>query len=218
MVFIQFHSNAPHDKPTHFHYIRASLFGDVLTQGGVENPDISYCYYCSGATVAKEANGQIVIWSLAKHPHEVRDSSDLMLIYYNFLEDRLKISTQVVSKFSVDLARPSSVFYWKDAAYYLQYDDTDCRLRVIDLRDSTSSQAKMDLPISTQDFDLELQKWASRQTLLFGDETFLITVWGPGFCVWCFDANVRMANEDVSYKEQRKNNINRRLLSNPEVF
>ena len=47
--------------------------------------------------------------------------------------------------------------------------------------------------------------------VLFGDETFLISVFEPGFCVWCFDANVPIFKEETTYKEQRKSNIERRL-------
>lgn len=132
---------------------------------------------------------------------------ELMLVNYNFQEDRLEVRTHMLSGLRMHIETSTKMFHWKNTTYYLDRDVDRCNLRVIDHQNSTCSEAKMNTPISTPEFDLQFQQ----VQYLFGDETFLIAVFQLGFCVWCFDANVQMANEDTSYKEQRKNNIKRRL-------
>lgn len=131
-----------------------------------------------------------------------------MLVSYNFQLDRLEARTHVVSGLS-NIDTSTRLFHWKNTTYYLEYDGRRLNLKVIDHQSSTSTEAKMNILISTPDPEIQFRK----VQYLFGDETFLIDVFGQGFCVWCFDANVQMANEDASYKEQRKNNIRKRLDS-----
>lgn len=40
-----------------------------------------------------------------------------------------------------------------------------------------------------------------QNSVLCGDETFLVEMSNAGFSVWCFDKNVAMANEDSNYKQ-----------------
>ena len=199
--FALFRSGAP----MHFYYSRTNLDGDVLAQGVIETPSLESYDNCSEYAVPKEANGRAVIWSFAS-PRGVRNFSELMLICYNFQENCLEIRAHMVDGLGMNINTASHLFYWKDAAYYLDYKDECCNFRVVDLQDLTCREAKMDLPISTEDLHTEMC-----EPLLFGDETFFITTLFLGFSVWCFDKNVQMVNEDIDYKENRQKNIKERL-------
>lgn len=187
-----------HDKATHFHYIRTSLNGDVLTQGVLEVPGIQDCHACSDDFVPKEANGQAVIWSFAKRQRECDNFSELMPISYNFREDRLEYRTQEITCLRITKPQLTSpLFYWKHAAYILNSDPDIPVLRVIDLQNSTCSEAEMGFSIKNQKFDLRPYEEYEPNPFLLGDEIFLISVFAHGFGVWCFDANVRIFNEET---------------------
>ncbi len=201
---------------THFHYIRTSLDGDVLTQGVLEVPNTEDYEDCSDYTELKEVDGEAVIWSYAHRQHDWDNFSELMTISYNFRKDRLEVRTQEVAglRFVNSEALLPSLFHWKDAAYFFNRDPDDgLGLRVIDLQESTCSKAKMDFALDSSLFDVPHKETGPTAPgeLFFGDETFLISVFQPGFCVWCFDANVPIFKEEIDYKEERKSNIERRL-------
>ena len=187
-----------------FYYTHTNLAGDVLSQGVIEICNPICDYDLVRYAVPREANGRAVIWAFGKDPPEVRDSFELTLVCYNFHQNRLEFRAHVVSGLSMNIHEKSDMFFWKDAAYYV---DKRRGLRVINLQDSTCSELKMFITLSTEDFDLHLQAKDPLEACLFGDETFLISVFKPGFFVRCFDANVQIANEDISYKERRKDKI-----------
>ena len=200
----------------YFVYIRTSLNGDLQTQGFIEAPHIVNHVEYSGDSIPKEANGHAVIWSYVKCESGEDDGSELMLIVYNFQKDRLESRTQIVRGLYMNLpsahGRVYNLFVWKDVAYYLENRSNRLGLRVIDLRESSCTEARMDFSVDTQGFHQRIHDRNKPQRLAFGDETFLINVFEEGFCVWCFNPNVRMFNEEITYKEERKSNRETRLL------
>lgn len=199
-------------KPSQFHYLRTSLDGNVLTQGVIETPDLMEYNMYTQVTVPKEANGQAVIWPFAKAQNRSNDLSELMLICYNFHEDRLEVRTRIVPGLRVDQSTVINLFCWKNAAYLLTYEHECFDLRVIDLHDSTCIEAKMNFYFNYYQKYPVLSERDVSQTILFGDEIFIIIALGKGFSVWCFDANVQLFKEDNHYAQQRKMNMDRRLL------
>ena len=186
-----------------FCFSRTNLDGDVLAQGDIETPSISGSYSeCCECLVPKEANGRAVIWSF----NEGGSSSELMLIGYNFQESCLEIRSHKVDGLGKSIDIGSKGFYWKDVVYYLDHEKEPCILKVVDLQELTCRDAKVDIPTSTK--DLRTSKEFPRY--LFGDETFVIAIIGPVTYIWCFDKNVQMVNEDISYRENRKKNIKKR--------
>ena len=194
--------------PMHFYYSRTKLDGDVLAQGVIETPSLGYYHDCSEYSVPKEANGRAVIWSFAKNQRGLRNYSELMVIYYNFQENRLEIREHMVDGLGMNLNTTSHLFYWKDAAYSLNYDHEQCVLRVVDLQFLTCREAKMGIPNSSWDLRIDDMDF---EPLLFGDETFFITAFGLGFFVWCFDKNIQLFNEDIFYTENRTETIRKPL-------
>ena len=198
-------------RPVQFYYKRTSLDGDIIAQGGIDIADTRNYHDCSASALPREANGQVVIWSFAKHQLAGNDLSELMLICYNFRKDQLEVQRQAVTGFRMHLPRTSKLFVWKDTAYFLGEEDNRIDLNVIDLRESTCTKAKIGFPVNTRGFDRWLRDEEALEMDLLGDETFLVAFFDEGLSVWCFDANVRMFNEDIAYKEQRSKNIKRRL-------
>ena len=193
-----------------FYFRRTNLDGDVLAQGVIVTPSIeSFSRKDFQPAVPKEYDGRAVIWSFTESPRGVRNFSELILICYNFQENRLELRVQMVDGLGRNTNTKSHLFYWKDTAYYLDYGDERFNIRVVDLQELTCREAKVDIPYST----LDLRYVGGYNPLLFGDETFFITTFGQGFGVWCFDKNVQLFNEDISYKEDRKRNIKKRLDS-----
>lgn len=214
LLVTRLHTCQDHQS-THFFYIRTSLNGDVLSQGSIETPDPRDYHYCSQNVVPKEANGNAVIWSFVKGQGRVSggdEVSELMLIGYNFRQDRLEVRMQVITGLCNKADIVYDLFVWKDVAYFLE-DRNNCPiLRVIDLQESTSTEARMNFSVHTRKFDSRTHDGEEIEALALGDETFLINAFAQGFCVWCFDANVRMFNEEIAYKEERKSNRERRFL------
>ena len=192
-----FYSSLSYEAPLHFYYSRTNLDGGVLAQGVIEIPNIKSYHDLSCYAIPKESNRRAVIWSIAKWPH---NSTELMLIYYNFQENRLEIQAHRVDGLGMRIDT-TSLFYWKDVVYYADYGDKCCNLGILDLQDLTCRKAKIGLlPFNTDE---------NGAISLLGDGTFLIATFRLGFRVWCFDKNVQLFNEDFTYKEWRKNNINK---------
>ena len=209
------------DESIHFHYIRTSLDGIVLAQGVIP-ADLKDYRDSSEGYVPKEANGQALIWSFVKSQPESGDSSELMLVCYDFRKDRLEVRKQIVTGLHIrrrDIYSRSSrwknspIFHWKDTAYFLDYDDDEGRyLNVVNLQDSTCSKAKMSIPKDTQELvEAFIVEPEEMQVLIFGDETFFIVVFGQGFCVWCFDAHTPMFDENIAFREQRRTRFENRI-------
>ena len=210
-------SVAKNQEQVRFHYIRSSLDGSILAEGVIP-ADLKDHVDRSGGFKPKEANGQAVIWAYGKPQPEGGDPSELILFCYNFQEDQLEVRKQIVRGLRIKRRQvvqleleQSPFFFWKDAGYFLDYDDERRILKVVDLHHSTCSEAKMGIPKDTRGIDRVFLLERDLSVVLFGDETFLVAVFGRGFCVWCFDANTPMFDEDIAFKEQRKTNLERRL-------
>lgn len=206
------HSTYQDDESAHFFYIRTSLNGDVLTQGIIDAPDMKGYQLFSGEAVPMEANGHAVICSFVQRRCGEDDVSELILVCYSFQKDALEVRTQVVTGLCINADTVYDLFVWKDVAFYVANRNNRPGLRVIDLQESTCTEARTDLSVDAQSFHQRKHDEDEPEVLSFGDETFLINVFLQGFCVWCFDANVRMFNEETSYKEKRKSNRERRFL------
>ena len=167
----------------HFYYSRTNLDGDVLAQGVIETPRTESYGDLSECAVSKEANGRAIIWSFAKSPRAKHNSTELILIYYNFQENRLEIRAHMVDESGLNVDTITHSFYWKDAAYYLDCEDEYCKFRVLDLQNLTCRDAKIGLPVDTDE---------NCEPFLLGDGTFLISTFVEGFRVWCFDKNVQL--------------------------
>ncbi len=69
----------------------------------------------------------------------------------------------------------------------------------------------MSVTLHTSKFDLPPHGTRTPDTILFGDETFLISVFASRFCVWCFDGNVPIFTEKIACKEKCKSELERLL-------
>lgn len=216
------------DGVVNFHYTRTSLVGDTITEGVIEVPNLRDCLDCSKGIVPRESNGQAVIWSYTKSQPEEGAFSSVVLICYNFREDRLEVRKQVVKGLRMNSSWGTNLVFWRDIAYFLDYEENpqtylsrrlDCRirrvgcraLRVIDFEDSSCNKARMSFPMNT--YGTDLQREEEIENRLLGDETFIVAISIEGFYVWCFTANARMVNESTAYNEERKNSIEGRLLT-----
>lgn len=215
LLFERVRNQSQDDGLMHLHYIRTSLNGDILIQGVIDIPGMED-YYFMDDTVPKEANEQAVIWSLSKRQPGVGGFSKLMLICYNFREDRPEFRTQLVKGLCINTETTSDLFCWKDTAYFLEKENNVPCWGVIDLQESTCSKAKMEFPVNILYWGLPRHLYGVPEIMPFGDETFLVYAFVAGFYVWCFDANVQLFNEDINFKERRKSNIEKRLLLKQE--
>ena len=203
LVFLR--SRDPLDEKVLFHYIRTSLNGDVLSEGVIETPNAKD-YEDVGICKLKESNGKALVWLYGKTSRVGIEISELMLICYNFRNNQLEVRNHVVEGLRTNSHTRSDLNYLQNALHYLDFEDGHRGLRVIDLEHLNCTESKIDIPAYDQHFDRQLQEEDDDLVLfVFGDETFFIAIFDQGFCVWCFDKNVRMANEDPTYKEERRN-------------
>lgn len=216
------------DGVVHFHYTHASLAGDIITEGVIEAPNLRDFLDCSEGIVPKTSDGQAVIWSYAKSQPAEGAFSIVLLICYNLRKDRLEVRKEVVKGLRMNSNWRTNLVFRKNIAYFLDYEEIpqtylsrkqDCRiwrvgcraLRVINFEDSSCNKARMSFPASTHGVDLQREE--EMEMRLLGDETFIVAIYLEGFSAWCFDANARMVNESTVYNEERKNSIERRLLT-----
>ena len=204
-----------HDR--FYHYTRTSLDGNILSRGVIEHHARGYLD-CS-QNRPKEVNGQAVIWSLALDNSGEDEYLELVHISFNFQEDRLEIHKQKLMDYRMRICGSftPALYFHKGTAYFLEEQAHCQRLRIINLQDSTSREARMDFPAAYKGFGREIdvgldpQEWTCAKTPPLGDEVFFIIGYRHHLYVWCFDANVRLFNKNDAYSEERKVNAERRL-------
>ena len=188
-----------------FSYFRTSLDGKILAQGSLEIVIPKDSMNCLRGASPTEVNGRAVIWSYVSRQPRERAYSELMLIYYNFRENRLEVHKKVITNLHIMSERISNFVFWKDVAYFLEYYNGRWWLSVIDLENWICREAKNKNYILTSGCD-------EVPLALLGDERFLITGFKTGCRVWCFDANVQVSNKDDSFEMRREKNREERLL------
>lgn len=99
-----------------------------------------------------------------------------------------------------------NTFFYKEAAYCHMFSHPQSfgPVQVIDLGEMVCKPTGMAKQAHAGKF-VQTQPRDHTDTLFYGDERFLVNMNSRGYCVWCFDKNIMMADEDVYYKEMMQN-------------
>ena len=195
-----------------FYFTRFGLDGQLQAQGSLEGFDDADFSRRSESSVPSDINGCASVWSYTQfHPKDRYPPKNLELvqIQYDPQGDELRLKKTFFTGVWY-LRICSDLFFWKDVVY--------CRSAIVDppeimIMDLTEKNIKDAVTMGTNSESL-LAK--SLQPQFLGDEEFLINIATSGFVIWCFNGNVKMANEDENYARHRRITIQGRLKERRE--
>ena len=145
-------------------------------------------------------------------------SHDMIIIRtcFNFQRDSFEIEERVFASSGPYKECRIKPLIWKDVSCW--GDPANEHTRIIDFKESTCEQTKLvsNLPLYRRESDIggssEAKFDPNEEERCFGDETFLIHRGSSGWKVWCFDKNIKMANEDLGYRSTRLRNSQTHIL------
>lgn len=189
-------------------FTRANLTGVIRAQGVAEAPLSNSHEDVTRTTILAQSNQFATLWAFLGEFGNDEGSLEFVRVRYDFDRDRLDFDTRLIKGFGRSDPM-SDFFFFKDVAYYRQYCGQSLLLRVVDFDQSICSEAPMSTLISHRDSWLQdrlitFYKIADHcESLLFGDENFLLNVFHGGIMVWNFDKNVTMVAENRLYRIAR---------------
>lgn len=190
------------------YFTRASLTGIIRAQGVGEGPRRESHEDYARRTIPSQTNQYATIWAFVRNLGRNERAVEFVRVRYDFDWDRVVFDTRFIKGFERSHAM-SDMFFFKDAAYYRHYFSRNARLRVIDFNRSICSRAPMSTLISWS------ESWPQGglnnsdcmkddyDSLLFGDENFLVNILNGGILAWSFDRNIKMVNENTAYRVAR---------------
>lgn len=193
------------------YFTRINFRGDIKAEGFAQQlPLLSYYSETSMTTRLVEFKGVATVWSFARELDN--KTTHLMRVCYNFDQDKLEFNEHKIEQLHIEELRTSGYLFLNGLAYFeaVTRGTLITKLKMVDLRRSSCFTAKLDSlmrcpeRLDGADSSLDPNADAILDIRLFGDEIFLVKVFKEGFCIWCFDKNVRMVNEDDNYRTSRR--------------
>ena len=193
--------------PEQLHFTRTNLKGDVLARGSLGLGCVVDAI-CHNVASFFDIDGSGTPWVFSgfpQGPRDIRKAQEVFRISFNFDKNRFETGKYKLNESPERIDWTARFFSWKDVMYS-STTITNRRYGVIDLRESCLHSIDMAprvvLPDSWKDAE---SSWILEGGgLLLGDEIFLVHVLPSGFYAWCFDKNVRMANENFKFKFARE--------------
>ena len=194
-------------SPDHLYFTRTNLKGDVLVRGSIGLGCIADAI---GHNVASFLDfcGSGAPWFCPGLWWDLNNSTEVQEVFritFNFEKNRFETTSYKLNVSTERVLWKARFFFWKDVLYSFA-TLTAGRYMVIDLREASLQRVNMAPRVMLPDswIDAESSWCFESEGSLLGDDTFLVHILPSGFCVWCFDKNIRMANENIEYKYARQ--------------
>ena len=208
IIFFELAGHGPASEVSeHLHFTRTTFRGEKLAQGSIElrcMGDEAFDYVACFFDIDGSGNP----WPLSgnlKQIQKIGRTQEVFRIRFNFEKNRLEAGKHRINNPLERIDWSAPFFTWKDSLY--TFTHTDFHYGIVDLQESNLHGVDMAptviLPRKEQHTRLNRVGGHGKDQLL-GDEIFLIHVLPSGLYVWCFDKNVRMANESHNFKVARK--------------
>ena len=194
-------------SPDHLYFTRTNLKGDVLFRGSIGLGCIANAIGHSMASFF-DFDGSGAPWIYSGVWRDLDNSTEAQEVFritFNFEKNRFDTAAYKLNESTERVLWKARFFLWKDVLYSF-VTPTARRYIVIDLREASLQRVNMAPRIMLPDswIDAESSWFFESEGLFLGDDTFLVHILPCGFCVWCFDRNVRMAKENIEYKHARQ--------------
>lgn len=183
-------------------FVQLNYAGKVQARGFLRTQNLSE-YYLSPFPMSATSGGCTVIWAAAER-HLDSDHRPIGVnfarVIYDIHNDQLSFKEIKILTSEDPWSLLGIVFFFKDVAYCKKGQSCCGPISVIDMTQLKITPARVGRPERHGEGCYQLG--ASNRTILCGDETYLVELSEGGFCVWCFDKNANMANEDAAYREK----------------
>ena len=168
------------------------------------SPDVCIIPNSSVSCTSVLRDGCTVIWVLDEYGKAASVATlDYIRILYDSRQGELRLTETRIARTQTIPAAMGSSFYWKGVVYFLNDDENSTMLHILDVKEGTCREAEMSIVAERmiQDGEALDRHFIDTSSEILGDEKFLIQLSDQHFRIWCFDKNLKMAGEDMEYKE-----------------
>ena len=167
---------------TRVRFTRMNLNGEIESSGSLKHPDMAEYSTHSENAIPVRTTGCITLWSYAgrRKTYLTEDRPwEIMRVVYDTESDQLEFERCAVKHFIGTELSARDFLWWKDVAYFGNYDEGPEELEVLDLKTSVNKRADMS-PLESP----EGSEWDTNylfmqlgpKVCLLGNESFLISV------------------------------------------
>ena len=166
---------------TRVRFTRMDLNGQVESSGCIERSDIAEYSTHSEHAVPVCTTGCITLWSYAgrRDTHLAEANAwEIMRVVYDTKSDQLLLEKHAVKHFMWTELCAGDFLWWRDVAYFGNYDGGPEELELLDLKASVCKRADMS-PLEGPEWYRDIsEKWGTKDfpICLLGNESFLISV------------------------------------------
>ena len=183
---------------TRVRFTRMDLNGHVESSGCIEHPDPWEYSTHSEHAVPVCTTGCITLWSYAgrREAHLTKAGAwEIMRVVYDTKSDQLELERHAVKHFIGTELCAGDFLWWRDVAYFGNYDRGPEELELLDLKASVCKRADMS-PLEGLEWYRDFpEQWGSKDfpVCLLGNESFLISVryvhplFGLCYLLWHFN-------------------------------
>lgn len=193
--------------PDHLYFTRTDLKGNVLVRGSLGLGCVADAISHNVASFFDiDGSGTPWVYSgFLQAPLHTREAQGVLHISFNFEKNRFETGKYKLNESPERIDWTRRFLSWKNVAYSFT-TPYDFRYGVFDLRGSRLRGIAMaPRVVLPESWKIAESNWGLISGgLLLGDEIFLVHVLPSGFYAWCFDKNVRMANENFKFKLARE--------------
>ena len=179
------------EKSNYVRFTRMNLRGEIESSGCMVHPDIQDCSTPSENAIPVCTASRVTLWTYAGRRGKLNTQRnkakpwEIIRVIYDTVADRLELQRYTVKQSILTRFRAGDFLWWKDVAYFGSYGGSGRpELEVLDLKTSVYKEAEMgaltlilkDLQSLLEDEEDEGRPPFSKQSLLLGNESFLINV------------------------------------------
>ena len=161
---------------------RTNLKGQIESSGRMEHPDIEDYSRHSEHLFPVYTDNCVTIWSYVRRKgvldiHQTKVNSwEIMRVVYDTKTDQLEVRRHTVQHSIQTKLRATDFFWWKDVAYFGNYENELGKLEILDLNTSVCKNAHMCTSTLVPEDEETFGNWHNGDSWLMGNETFLLYV------------------------------------------
>lgn len=188
-------------NPVMIFFTSVSFGGVVEATGSLRMLNTTPFDHITDLTPVMSVNGRAIVWSYDKWHFEDGRETDtrtpvmtVLRVIYDIAFGRLRLDEHIIRLDDCANFYPNSnIFFDKDVAYYHKavWRGRSPPLCLVDMENLQGRRTVMVKEVGEE---------FPSGTLLCGDEKYMVAIADVDNCVWCFDKNISLADEDQGFK------------------
>ncbi len=210
------HAEVVHGAARTIHFAKLKASGEMESDWSIELNDVGGFTKLPQYAAPSNKTGCETLYSYIQcTPATLPDSKSrykwkITRVCYFFDDDRIEVKRQTAHGMDPQASKPGNFFWRNNIAYFRDKSGKAGELAVMDLNGGSCRKAEMSAPELIPEWArdvMETERSGNKtdvRSIILGDETFLFSVWRGYFVIWCFDKNIRLPLDYMSYQENMR--------------